>query len=252
MSIGLLPVEWAAAAPVAAAFTLRSGGVSAAPWATLNLGSHVGDAADAVQENRRRVVAALRLPAPPHWLQQVHGTTVLDADAVADAAAAATPADAVVSRSPGRVLAILVADCMPVLLAALDGSVIGAAHAGWRGLAAGVLEATIDAMRVPGAQLCAWLGPAIGARHFEVGSEVREQFLAADAGAVAAFSANERGRWQCDLAWLARRRLQRAGLTRIAGAGLCTYAEAARCYSYRRDGRTGRMAALLWLHATVS
>ena len=252
MSIELLPIDWSAPPQVRAAFTLRKGGVSAAPWATLNLGSHVGDAADAVDENRRRVAAALALPAAPHWLQQVHGIKVLDADAMPDGAAAATPADAAVSRAPGRVLAILVADCMPVLLAALDGTVIGAAHAGWRGLAAGVLEATIAAMRVPAGQLCAWLGPAIGPRHFEVGAEVRAQFLAADPEATAAFSANERGRWQCDLAWLARRRLQRVGLTRIAGARLCTYAEATRCYSYRRDGRTGRMAALLWLHATVS
>ena len=251
MSVGLLPIDWSAPPQVGAACTLRGGGVSGVPWATLNLGSHVGDAADAVAENRRRVAAALALPAAPYWLQQAHGTVVLDADTVADVAAAAAPADAAVSRTAGRVLAILVADCMPVLLAALDGTVIGAAHAGWRGLAAGVLEAAIDAMGVPGAQLCAWLGPAIGPRHFEVGDEVREQFLAADAEAAAAFSANARGRWQCDLAWLARRRLQRAGLTRIASAGLCTYDEAARCYSYRRDGRTGRMAALLWLHAKV-
>jgi hypothetical protein len=245
MSIGLLSVEWSAPAPVRAAFTLRGGGVSGAPWDSLNLGTHVGDAPDAVAENRRRVTAALALPAPPLWLQQVHGARVLAIDGINTSAL--EPADAAVTRTPGRVLAILVADCMPVLLASLDGAVIGAAHAGWRGLAAGVLEATIGAMGVPPAKLCAWLGPAIGPAHFEVGDEVRLSFIAGNAAAAAAFSANQRQRWQCDLALLARQRLLAAGLTHIASAGLCTYAEPARCYSYRRDGRTGRMAALLWL-----
>lgn len=249
MSVGLLPVAWSAPPRVQAAFTLRGGGVSVAPWDTLNLGSHVGDAPHAVTENRNRVATELALPAAPLWLQQVHGAQVLDVDA--GHLTGPAPADAAVTREPGRVLAILVADCMPVLLAALDGAVIGAAHAGWRGLAAGVLEATIGAMRVPAATLCAWLGPAIGPSHFEVGAEVRECFMAANPGAAAAFTANPRGRWQCDLGWLVRQRLQAAGVTRIASAGLCTYAEALRCYSYRRDGRTGRMAALLWLHARV-
>ncbi len=246
MNIGLLNVEWSAPARVGAAFTLRSGGVSSAPWDTLNLGSHVGDASAAVAENRRRIGAALALPATPLWLQQVHGARVLNVD---DSGAALTePADAAITRKPGKVLSILVADCMPVLLASWDGQVIGAAHAGWRGLAAGVLEATIGAMAVPPAGLCAWLGPAIGPLHFEVGAEVREAFIAGHPAAAAAFSANARGRWQCDLALLARQRLIAAGLMRIAGAGVCTYADAARCYSYRRDGQTGRMAALLWLH----
>ena len=246
MSIGLLNVEWPAPAGVGAAFTLRSGGVSSAPWDTLNLGSHVGDTPASVAENRRRIAAVLALPSTPLWLQQVHGARVLNVD---DSGAADTePADAAITRAPGKVLAILVADCMPVLLAAQDGQVIGAAHAGWRGLAAGVLEATIGAMAVAPAELCAWLGPAIGPTHFEVGTEVREAFIASQPAAAAAFRANARGRWQCDLALLARQRLLAAGLTRIAGAGVCTYADAARCYSYRRDGQTGRMAALLWLH----
>lgn len=246
MSVGLLPVEWAAPPRVGAACSLRTGGVSADPWHSLNLGAHVGDAPAAVAENRRRLAAALSLPATPLWLQQVHGAHVFDADA--SGAQLTEPADAAVARTSGQVLAILVADCMPVLLAADDGRVIGAAHAGWRGLAAGVLEATIAAMNVPAPRLCAWLGPAIGPAHFEVGAEVREVFIAGHPAAAAAFSANARGRWQCDLALLARQRLAAAGLTRIASAGLCTYADAARCYSYRRDGQTGRMAALLWLH----
>ncbi len=246
MSVGLLQVEWSAPSRVGAAFSLRAGGVSGVPWDSLNLGAHVGDAAEAVAENRRRLAAALSLSATPLWLQQVHGARVLDMDA--QGVPAAEPADAAVTREPGKVLAILVADCMPVLFASDDGQVIGAAHAGWRGLAAGVLEATMAAMKVPAAKLCAWLGPAIGPEHFEVGAEVRAAFVAGNPAAAAAFSTNPRGHWQCDLALLARQRLSAAGLGSIASAAHCTYADAARCYSYRRDGQTGRMAALLWLH----
>jgi polyphenol oxidase len=249
MNSGLLKVDWLAPPSVRAAFTWRSGGVSLAPWDALNLGAHVGDAPEAVTENRRRVAEALALPSEPLWLQQVHGARVDDADAAPHSELA--PADASVTRVPGRVLAILVADCMPVLFSSLDGQVIGAAHAGWRGLAGGVLEATMAAMRVPPKQLCAWLGPAIGARHFEVGEEVREAFTAGNSAAAAAFTANERQRWHCDLTWLARQRLQASGLKHIAGADICTYAQSARCYSYRRDGQTGRMAALLWRDAAA-
>ena len=249
MSIGLLPVEWAAPRQVRAAFTLRSGGVSIAPWDSLNLGAHVEDAPEAVAENRRRVVEGLALPSTPLWLQQVHGAQVFVADAPgldAPGASAKLPADAAVTRESGRVLAILVADCMPVLFSSSTGDVIGAAHAGWRGLAAGVLEACVAAIDAPAEKLCAWLGPAIGPRHFEVGAEVRSALVARDSGAAAGFSANQHGRWQCDLAWLARRRLQALGVTRVAGGECCTYAQSARYYSFRRDGRTGRMAALIW------
>jgi YfiH family protein len=239
---GLLRPAWHAPPGVQAAFTLRAGGASAAPFDALNLGSHVGDAPDAVAENRRRVAQALALPATPAWLKQVHGTHVADLDA----GPPDSPADAAVTRRPGRVLAILVADCLPVLFASDDGQVLAAAHAGWRGLAGGVLEATLAAMAVPAGGIRAWLGPAIGAAHFEVGEEVRAAFLAGDPGAGLAFSANPRGRWQCDLAALARRRLAAAGVATVVVAGLCTHAHPAKCYSYRRDGRTGRMAALLW------
>jgi YfiH family protein len=143
-------------------------------------------------------------------------------------------------------LAILVADCMPVLLASADGAVLGAAHAGWRGLSNGVLEATVRAMRVEAGSIHAWLGPAIGAEHFEVGEEVRAAFVDHDVRASAAFSVNRRGRWQCDLQWLARARLGELGVRQISAAQLCTYADAVQCYSYRREARTGRMAALLW------
>jgi hypothetical protein len=251
MSIALLRPQWPVAPQVRAAFSLRGGGASEAPYDSLNLGDHVGDSAESVAENRLRLRATLKLPAEPLWLRQVHGTRVCDADVDWPAGGISpvdvAPADACITRRPGRVLAILVADCMPVLLAAATGKVIAAAHAGWRGLAAGVLEATVAAMRCEPAQLHAWLGPAIGAAHFEVGEEVRAAFLAADAHAATAFTVNARGRWQCDLALLARQRLQRLGVTAISGGDCCTYADATRFYSYRRDGRTGRMAALLWL-----
>jgi YfiH family protein len=242
MSVEWLTPAWGAPSTVRAACTLRLGGVSAAPFASLNLGAGVGDEPAAVAENRRRLRAALALPAEPLWLQQVHGLQVLAADAEFPHG----PADAAVTHRADRVLAITVADCMPVLLASEDGAVIGAAHAGWRGLAAGVLEATVAAMGVAPDGLHAWLGPAIGPLHFEVGDEVRAQFLAGDERAGAGFSANARGRWQCDLALLARQRLTRLGVARVSAAQRCTYADPAHCYSYRRDGQTGRMAALIW------
>lgn len=242
MTVGILVPEWNAPATVRAACTLRSGGVSEAPFASLNLGLHVGDGPDAVAENRRRVQAALDLPDEPYWLAQAHGTRVADADD----GSAAGPADAAITRASGRVLAIQVADCMPVLLASDDGAVLGAAHAGWRGLAAGVLEATVEAMQTDPKSISAWLGPAIGAQHFEVGAEVRAAFVGADERAAQGFVRNARGRWNCDLALLARQRLERLGIGAVSAAELCTYAEPAQCFSYRRDGRTGRMAALIW------
>jgi YfiH family protein len=198
-----------------------------------------------VAENRRRVAAGLQLPAEPLWLSQVHGTTVLNADAMSGGH---TPprADAALTREPGRVLAVLVADCLPVLLAAHDGSAVAIAHAGWRGLAAGVLEATVAALGIAGEELHAWLGPAIGPAHFEVGEEVRAAFCAAGGEAAAAFERNDRGRWQCDLRLLARQRLSRLGVRSIHGEARCTYAEVDAFYSFRRDGNTGRMAALVW------
>ena len=244
LSPGQLNANWQAPPGVHAACTLRTGGVSAAPYASLNLGLHVGDDAAAVAENRRRVAAALRLPGEPLWLQQVHGVQVADADA--DGESMRGPADAIVTRQAGRVLAILVADCMPVLFASKDGPVLGAAHAGWRGLAAGVLEATVAAMGVAPGRIHAWLGPAIGPAHFEVGDEVRAAFLTHAPESAAGFATNARGRWQCDLALLARQRLAALGVVHVWNSGLCTYAREEQCFSFRRDGRTGRMAALLW------
>jgi len=218
---------WSAPSRVRAAFTQRAGGTSLAPYDSLNLGDHVGDLASAVAQNRRRLREALSLPGEPLWLEQVHGIGVLDADRFDGRVA--PRADAAVTRQCGRVLAVLVADCLPVLFAARDGGAIAIAHAGWRGLAAGVLEATI------------------GTRHFEVGEEVREAFVAQDAAAALAFAPNERGRWLCDLHALAGMRLAALGLKSIAADASCCYEQPRRFYSYRRDGVTGRMAALIWL-----
>jgi hypothetical protein len=212
------------------------------PYASLNVGGHVGDDPAAVAENRRRLQISAALPGEPHWLSQVHGTSVCSFDAGMDTG----PADGAVTRAAGKVCAILTADCLPVLLASATGSVVGAAHAGWRGLAAGIIEATVSAMGESSHTLLAWLGPAIGPEHFEVGAEVRDALLAGDAGAGAAFRQNARGRFMADLALLARRRLTALGVTQIYGAGECTYASADRYFSHRRDGNTGRQASLIW------
>jgi polyphenol oxidase len=244
--IGVLTPEWPAPANVRAACTLRSGGVSDPPFDTLNLGAHVGDDPRAVAQNRRLLSAVLRLPAEPAWMEQVHGVEVLDLDLPNSAGRAAGVADAAFTRRGGNICVVQVADCLPVLLTARDGSVVAAAHAGWRGLAAGVLEATVHRLAIEPRELIAWLGPAIGPSHFEVGDEVRRAFLAHEAVASRAFIANTRGRWQCDLPALARARLTALGVGAVFGGNWCTYADASRFFSYRRDGRCGRMAALIW------
>jgi polyphenol oxidase len=248
MSPAWLQPQWPAPAAIRAVCTQRAGGISAAPFASLNLGAHVGDDPQAVDENRRRLRDSLALPAEPLWLSQLHGVRVFDADR-ADIETSSKPpsADAAITRIAGRVLAILVADCMPVLLCRRDGGAVAAAHAGWRGLSGGVLEATVEALATPAEQLLAWLGPGIGPEHFEVGAEVRDAFCQPDPEATHAFRVNERGRWQCDLHALARRRLQRLGVRDIHGPARCTYTEQRSFFSYRRDGVTGRFAALIWL-----
>jgi YfiH family protein len=244
----ILP-DWPAPPEVRALSTDRSDGVSAAPFDSLNLGAHVGDSAEAVGENRRRLCSAARLPEEPVWLSQQHGTNVLDLDGAHEAPAGA---DAAFTHRPGRVCAILTADCLPVLLASESGAGVAAAHAGWRGLAAGVIEATVRALALPPQSLLAWLGPAIGSAHFEIGAEVREELLRADSQAEAAFERNAGGRYMADLAALARRRLERLGIARIYGGEVCTYAAAEDYFSYRRDRRTGRQATLIWLEKCSS
>jgi YfiH family protein len=246
--IGLLWPEWAAPARVRAAFSLRDGGASGPPWASLNLGTHVGDDPAAVRENRRRLAAALDLPAEPCWLEQVHGTAVWQADSAPWTLPSVPPqADAIVVRQPGVVAAIMVADCIPVLFCDRGGRCVAAAHAGWRGLLAGVLENTVAAMGLPPSRLIAWLGPAIGPERFEVGAEVRDAFLVA-ARAAAHFRPGREDRWMCDLTGLARDRLQALGIGAITGGNWCTASDPARFFSHRRDApRTGRMAALVWI-----
>ncbi len=236
----ILP-DWPAPPGVRALATTRRGGVSCAPWHSFNLADHVGDDANAVAANR----ALLRheLPAEPLWLAQVHGTRCVDAALAASGA----QADASFTRRRGVVCAVLTADCLPVLLCDERATVIGIAHAGWRGLAAGVIEATVAAMHEPAGRLMAWLGPAIGPQAFEVGGEVRDAFLAGDPRATSAFAAAPGGKWLCDIYQLARQRLDALGIRRIDGGNCCTASDGDRFFSYRRDGVSGRMASLVWL-----
>ncbi len=235
--------EWPAPGHVRAVATTRRGGASLAPFDSFNLATHVGDDPAAVAANRRALVEALSLAQEPAWLEQVHGITVVDADTVD----APVPADASVAFGPDTVCVAQTADCLPVIFCSRSGDRVGAAHAGWRGLVDGVLEATIAAMACEPSELMAWLGPAIGPQAFEIGEEVREAFLARDGGAADCFTVNQRGRWMADLYALARRRLARAGVDAVFGGGLCTHSDADRFFSYRRDARTGRMATLIWI-----
>jgi YfiH family protein len=229
---------------VRAIFTTRSGGGSTAPFASLNLGVHVGDDAAHVKENRRRVQTLL--PAAPVWLNQVHGINVVTADAAIPATLGADAAVTVVAQVP---CAVLVADCLPVLFCTNDASSVGAAHAGWRGLHAGVLERIVQSMGVSPEKIMAWLGPAIGPGAFEVGGDVFEAFTSASPDDAVAFReiAGKYGKYFADIYALARLRLQRAGVGQIFGGQYCTVTEPARFFSYRRDGKTGRMAGIIWL-----
>jgi len=242
---------WNAPPNVRALVTTRYGGVSDGVYAGLNLGDHVGDDPALVAQNRAALRA--RLPTEPVWLKQVHGVVVADADA----ASGPVDADASVARRPDTVCAVLTADCLPLLLCDDAGTVVAAAHAGWRGLAAGVIEHTVRAMGVAPASLMAYLGPAIGPAAFEVGDEVRQTFLKADPAAQLAFTQHSAHstqhsplgteKWLADIYLLATQQLNRLGVERIHGGGYCTHGDPQRFYSYRRDGATGRMASLIWL-----
>jgi polyphenol oxidase len=243
-----LTPDWDVAPNVHALSTLRGGGLSMDAYASFNLAQHVGDDPQHVRTNRALLRAAAVLPSEPLWLDQVHGIHVVEHPGPAATGAVPPRADAAVAFGPGRVCVVMTADCLPVVFADRAGTRIGVAHAGWRGLAGGVLEATVAALNVEPAQLVAWLGPAIGPAAFEVGPEVRDAFIARDAANDAAFVRNEAGRFQADLYGLARRALARAGVDRVSGGGRCTQREAAEFFSFRRDGgRTGRMATLAWL-----
>lgn len=276
MSAALLPADWPAPKTVRAFTTLRhDAGMSAPPFDRFNLGNARaadGDDPEVVERNRAELIHRFGLPSRPRWLKQVHGTTVQifnhpdhsddrfdrpyrPPDANATSADLRNPqepeADAAVTATRGAVLAILTADCLPVLLCAEDGSEVAAAHAGWRGLAGGVLEASIAAVRTPPDKLIAWLGPAAGPQQYEVGIEVYDAFVSRDRAAGAAFASTRPDHWHVDLYALARRRLQAAGLDarRIHGGDLCTISDPQRFYSHRRDRRTGRMASLIWMES---
>ena len=235
--------HWPAPAGVRACCTTRYGGVSRPPFDRLNLSLGVGDDPAAVAVNRSRLAARLSLPAQPLWMRQVHGTRVLGAEA-----AGPDPAgDACIARSAGMPCVVSIADCLPVLLCSGCGTIVAAAHAGWRGLAAGVIENTIAEMNTPPSEIVAWLGPAIGAPAYEVGPEVRDAFVDRHREDAAAFSRGRPGRWNADLVRLARARLRRCGVWPVYGGDLCTHSDPRRFYSFRRDGRTGRFAALIWI-----
>lgn len=240
---GWIRPDWPEVRGVRAVVTTRRlPGRSAPPFDAFNLGARSGDDPAAVAANRRALVDWLALPSAPCWLRQVHGTGVHRAD---EPTTHEPEADAAVARARDTVLAILTADCLPILFCADDGSAIAAAHAGWRGLAAGVVEATLECMSTPAARVFAWLGPAIAGRSYEVGEEVRDAFVGRDADAAGAFLATRPGHWLCDLYALARRRLTAAGVAAVHGGDRDTFTDA-RFYSYRRERETGRFATLIW------
>jgi YfiH family protein len=272
-----LRADWPAPPGIHAFTTLRQGaGVSLPPFDHFNLGARCGDDPVAVAANRAELIERFALPSAPCWLQQVHGIDVIRFSAPPPAKAGggwegvvsgsrrsdSTPpqpspafagegaepvADASVTSTPNTVLAILTADCLPVVFAAEDGSAVGAAHAGWRGLAGGVLENTVAAMNVAPGRIIAWLGPAAGPQAYEIGQEVFDAFVSRDARAASAFVATRPGHWKVDLYVLARQRLADAGVTKVFGGGFCTISDPQRFYSHRRDARTGRMATLVWI-----
>lgn len=240
---GFLYPDWPAPRNVRALTTTRAGGVSIAPYASFNLGAHVGDDPRAVQENRQRLYERARLPATPRWLTQVHGTDVIEADTAGDG----VRADGAYTNTPEIVCAVLAADCLPIFVCDQAGTEVALLHAGWRGLAGGVIEAGLRKFRAPASELLAWLGPAIGASAYEVGADVRDAFVARDRAAAEAFAPKAAGKWTLDLYRAARDRLEKWGVREICGGGHCTVSEPELFFSYRRDGATGRMASLIWL-----
>lgn len=241
--MSLILPEWPAPANVRACSTLRKGGVSNAPWDAFNLGGHVGDDAAHVATNRQRLVVEAGLPEMPRWLEQVHGTDVVRLPA---AQVDALRADAAMTSDTGVVCAVMTADCLPVLFCSEDGKEVAAAHAGWRGLCAGVLENTLAQFASSASQIHAWLGPAIGPEAFEVGSEVRAAFMAKDLRAQQAFRPAG-PKYFADIWLLAQQRLQAAGVKSVSVTRRCTFHEDGDFFSFRRDGTTGRMASLIWL-----
>jgi YfiH family protein len=243
--VRIIQPDWPAPAAVRALATNRSGGSSLGSFSSLNLGDHVGDDPQRVADNRQHLIEALGLPGSPHWLRQVHGSRVLTLPSATD-----QPADGAVTREPQVVCAVLTADCLPVLLARRDGAGVGVAHAGWRGLAAGVLENAVEAVGGPPREILAWLGPAISAAAYQVGDEVRAALLAHNNAAAAALTPDGPGHWRADLVLAARLALEASGVTRIYGGEHCTFSDP-QFFSHRREDPCGRMAALIWLTPAV-
>jgi len=233
--------DWPVPARVRALITTRNGGSSTGPYSCMNVSLGVGDEHASVAANRRLLTQFL--PAEPNWLNQVHGISVVDAQTVTHP----VEADASIATSPGCVSVVMVADCLPILIADRTGSIVAAAHAGWRGLAAGVIENTVRTLDTPPRNLLAYMGPAIGPSAFEVGKEVRDAFVAVDQAAQIAFQPHKPGKWLADLSLLARQRLSKLGLLNVYGGAQCTYSDPRRFFSHRRDKVSGRMAALIWI-----
>lgn len=234
--------DWSVPDNIRACVTTRIGGVSQVPFDSLNIGNHVGDDPEAVRKNRALLVDTLSLPSEPAWLEQVHSRDVVNASEVSQL----VRADASYTADDNVVCVVMTADCLPVFFAAKDGSEIAVAHAGWRGLASGILEATVDKLSTPATDIISWMGPAIGAEHFEVGDDVRDEFLRICSSASEAFIKKNNGKWLADIYQLARLRLQGVGLKQVYGGSYCTYRDKEQFYSYRRDHQTGRMASLIW------
>lgn len=242
--LDLIKPNWPAPPQVRAVTTTKHGGVSRGNYASFNLASHVGDDLSAVAHNRQILRTILELPAEPHWLEQVHGTNVIKTDLNYQLNC---KADASCADSAGLVCAVLTADCLPVLFCDTDGTRVAAAHAGWRGLLAGILEKTITQLNVAPHNLMAWLGPAIGPQAFEVGNEVRKAFIEVDDAASSAFFQSLNGRWLADIYQLARLRLNKMGVQAIYGGNFCTFSDTQLFYSYRRTKLCGRIASLIWI-----
>jgi len=239
--------DWPAPSNVKAVTTTRVGGVSQGTFDSLNLADHVEDDIQAVQANRVTLKKQMNLPGDPCWLTQTHGTNVVSVEEAEKGTEKETGADAVYSRRTGDVCAVLTADCLPVLLTDKGGTRVAAVHAGWRGLLAGVIEAALEKLELPGSEILVWLGPAIGANAFEVGEEVRSQFINCHPQTEDAFQQGLSDRWLMDIVQVANIRLALKGVKQVYGGDWCTYTDHERFYSYRRDGITGRMASLIWM-----
>jgi len=240
----MIEPDWPAPLLVQAFTTTRQSGFSVGAYASFNLGLHVDDDPQHVEQNRSLLLKACHLPNEPIWLNQTHSATVVNAENLTT-----NSADAIYSFKPNLVCAILTADCLPILLCDKNATCVAAIHAGWRGLAAGIIENTIAALNIPTANIMAWLGPAISAKNYEVGAEVREQFLAHDKNAELAFNPDENQKWQMDIYALAKQRLNQCDVQQIYGGNYCTYQQNDLFYSHRRDKISGRIASLIWLQS---